>query len=133
MNEVIVIAALAILLAGLVYIATRRQGKLDKAYFARGWGQVEKLAAVPESGASAAIVEADKLLDQALKQAGYPGAKMVERLQSAEHRFRDKEAVWAAHKLRNRLLHEQHVKLGSREAGQTLASFQRALKDLRAL
>lgn len=129
----IILLAAGILLLGLVSLSARRHGRLDHEYFRHLWRQVEELASAGDSGRAAAIIQADKTLDQALKRTRVPGATMAERIKAAEARFRDKEAVWRAHKLRNRLVHDEHIKLGSREISHTLAVFLRALKDLGAL
>lgn len=80
-----------------------------------------------------AIMNADKLLDRALKERGFKGVTTGERMTSASRTFMKREAVWAAHKLRNRLAHEENVRLNLKVTKQALASFKHALKDLGAL
>lgn len=128
---ILLVAAVALL--GLVSLAARRAKQLDSNYFKKSWHQIEELAKSGEGGQAAAIIQADKTLDVALKQARARGTKTAERIKSAEHRFRDKESVWAAHKLRNRLVHETNNNLSTKQANRALASFQRALKDMGAL
>lgn len=79
------------------------------------------------------ILEADKLLDQALKEKGFSGDTMGERLKNANSSFTKRNCVWAAHKLRNSIAHESDVKISYREARGALACYRRALKDLRAI
>lgn len=79
------------------------------------------------------IINADKLLDQALKDIGYSGLTMGERLKSARSKFNKNNNVWAAHKLRNRIVHEQNVTLTYQECRKTLLYFKDALKDLGAI
>lgn len=79
------------------------------------------------------ILEADKLLDQVLKECGFDGETMGERLKSANGRFTKRNGVWAAHKLRNSIAHESDVKISYREARGALACYKRALKDLGAI
>ena len=80
-----------------------------------------------------AVIEADKLVDRAFKERGLRGQTMGERLVSAGEFLSDKEAVWQAHKLRNRLVHEMDIELSLVQTKKALASFARALKDLGAL
>jgi hypothetical protein len=79
-----------------------------------------------------AIIDADKLLDQALKKHRYKGKTMGERLVSAQRVIKDNDAVWYAHKLRNRLVHEPNVRIKKKEAQTALTGFRQGLKDLGA-
>ena len=58
---------------------------------------------------------------------------MGERLVAAQRALSDNDAVWFAHKLRNRLVHEPDVKLRQNEAKKALAGFRQSLKDLGAM
>ena len=80
-----------------------------------------------------AVIDADKLLDEALKKRSYKGKTVGERLVSAQRDLSDNDSVWYAHKLRNRLVHEPTVRLRKTEAKNALAGFRQGLKDLGAL
>lgn len=80
-----------------------------------------------------AVIDADKLLDDALKKRHFRGKTMGERLVSAQRSLSDNDAVWYAHKLRNRLVHEPDIKLKKKEAQTALTGFRQGLKDLGAL
>ncbi|MBI5621809.1 hypothetical protein HY933_03035 [Candidatus Falkowbacteria bacterium] len=80
-----------------------------------------------------AIMEADKLLDYALKSVGFPGKDLGERLRSAAYRHPQIRDVWPAHKARNRLVHETDYHLDARTARSALQQFKRALQTLRVL
>lgn len=80
-----------------------------------------------------AILNADKLVEQALKDRGVPGQTMGERLKSAKAQFTRLDALWNAHKLRNQVAHEPDVKISYDQARRALAGFKRALKDLGAI
>jgi transposase len=58
---------------------------------------------------------------------------MGDRLKNARGSFMNNNAVWEAHKLRNRLAHEQNVQLNSFSVDQALKGFKAGLKDLGAL
>ncbi|MBX4197046.1 hypothetical protein KW801_00635 [Candidatus Saccharibacteria bacterium] len=121
-----------VMLAIVSRLARRRQPKLNHEYFEYQWAELLARVKSPE-GMVLAIVDGDKLLDQALKKHRFKGKTMGERLVSAQRRLSDNDAVWYAHKLRNRLVHEPNVRLKKREAQAALTGFRQGLKDLGAL
>lgn len=80
-----------------------------------------------------AVLEADKLVDQALRELHIRGENMGERMKSAQKTWKHANNVWSAHKVRNRLAHETGAKLGHDEAMKALSAFKQALKDLGAI
>jgi len=125
----IVIALLII----FVSIRTRRTSSFDRQYFKNEWAKVLKPLSLGEQGWRLAIIDADKLLDHALKQHGARGQSMGDRMRDREKYFSHYNDLWAAHKLRNRLVHEPGVTLGKQLTHRALNEFQRALKELGAL
>jgi hypothetical protein len=79
------------------------------------------------------VLNADKLVDQAMRERGIKGETMGERLRSAVSLFSDRNGVWLAHKLRNRIAHEENVNVTYIEAKSALGCFRKALKDLGAI
>ena len=77
-----------------------------------------------------AILDADKLLDFALKKNGFEGS-LGEKLKKSGPRFSDLNGLWNAHKLRNRIAHELGD-IDKNEAKKALSQFKRALNDLGA-
>lgn len=130
---------LGIIFLGLLvlFLLTKVGGKkirrnLNREYYEQRW--LELLARVKtDDGMILAVIDADKLLDEALKRRGFKGKTMGERLVSAQRSITDNDAVWYAHKLRNRLVHEPNVKLKKKEAQNALSGFRLGLKDLGAL
>jgi hypothetical protein len=107
------------------------QKGLNKEYFHDKW--FELLARVKTSeGMILAVIDADKLLDEALRKRHFRGKTMGERLVAAQRSLSDNDAVWYAHKLRNRLVHEPNVKLKKSEAQTALTGFKKGLQDLGA-
>lgn len=105
--------------------------RLKREYFHGRW--VELLARVKTAdGMVLAVIDADKLLDEALKKRHFKGRTMGERLVAAQRSLTDNDSAWYAHKLRNRLVHEPSVRLKKSEAQTALAGFRQALKDLGA-
>lgn len=121
-----------VILALASRIAPRRRPRLNQPYFQEQWATLLARVKTPE-GMILAVVDADKLLDEALKKHHFRGKTMGERLVSAQRKISDNDAVWYAHKLRNRLVHEPNVRLKKREAQTALAGFKQGLHDLGAL
>lgn len=128
----------AVIVVGIVVLVLiakfgpHKPNKLNKSYFHGQWAQLLERVKTPE-GMILAVIDADKLLDEALKKRHYKGKTMGERLVSAQRSLTSNDNVWFAHKLRNRLVHEPNAKLGKRDAQNALEGFKQALKDLGAL
>ena len=69
--------------------------------YAARWKSLQKLLADKKTWKDA-VIEADKLLDNALKQRHYKGKTMGERLVSAQHELTKNDMVWYSHKLSNK-------------------------------
>ena len=76
-----------------------------------------------------AILDADKLLDKALKIKGFTGTT-GEKMKRANPLFTHRNEVWAAHKLRNRIAHELNITITEKQFKATLHQFKTGLKDL---
>ena len=111
----------------------RKGGRvLDVERYRRSWLQIERqLVRDNEQSYHLAILNADKLLDQALKQRGVKGETMGERMKIT--RWSNANAVWTSHKLRNRIAHEHDIVIRYDEARRALAGFKQALKDMGAI
>ncbi len=105
---------------------------LNQEYFQQKWLELLARVKTPD-GMILAVIDADKLLDEALRKRGFSGKTMGERLVAAQRSISDNDAVWYAHKLRNRLVHEPDVKLKKSEAQNALGGFKKGLHDLGAL
>lgn len=137
MTTIIFLVGVIILGLLALYLLSKLTGKkisrgLNQQYFEKRWSEL--LARVKtDDGMTLAVIDADKLLDEALKRRRFKGKTMGERLVSAQRSISDNDAVWYAHKLRNRLVHEPNVRLKQKEAQIALAGFRLGLKDLGAL
>lgn len=92
-----------------------------------------KLKREDSSSFSLCVINADKLLDQALRERGTRGKTMGERMKNTVQVFSDRNGIWQAHILRNKISHEVDVHVTYEQALQALASFRKALKDLGAI
>ncbi len=124
-------AALAIL--GLITFVARRPRKdLNHEYFTNKWKDLQK-GLNKEEMWPMAIIQADSLLDEALKKRRFKGKTMGERLVAAQRSLSDNDGTWYAHKLRNKIVHEVDTKLTKKEVQKALVSLRQALRDLGAL
>lgn len=78
-----------------------------------------------------AIIEADIMLDGILKQRGYPGASLGERLKSiSSSQLSTLQDAWEAHKIRNRIAHDgADFVLTRRIAQETISRYQRVFQE----
>ncbi len=129
----IAVIGAAIALMGLVTFFVRRPKKeLDKQHFRTKWRELQKKCAKTETWALA-VIEADSLLDEALKKKHFKGKTMGERLVSAQRSLTNNDGVWFGHKLRNQLVHQTDVALRENDIKHALIGIGQALKDLGAL
>lgn len=78
-----------------------------------------------------AILDADKLLNDALKAAGFKGEDLGDRLKGvAREQLPNLDDVWEAHKLRNRIAHETDFRFNRDTAERALEAYEKAFKDL---
>lgn len=136
MEHTLILMLAGILIVGaLLYIIisfAKRPSKLDVEKYREQWLKIEKAFDKNDVNTySMAVLNADSLLDRALKDKGISGATMGERMKQAS--WSNADSVWAAHKLRNRIAHEHDTKLEYRQARLALNSFKQALKDLGAI
>ena len=80
-----------------------------------------------------AIINADKLVDHALREKGYSGNTMGERMKSANSVWKNPDHIWGAHKIRNRIAHEADVQITFEIAARSLVAYKQALKELGAI
>lgn len=131
-KEIVAIVAFLILVLVVTAILKRRPRNLNTVYFTSKWRELQKLCATASTW-PLAVINADKLLDEALKKCHYKGKTMGERLVSAQHDLSDNDSVWFGHKLRNKLVHEHDTKLKKNDIKDALKGIRQALKDLKAL
>ncbi len=120
------------LLAVITFFVKRPKKVLDKRHFRGKWRDLQKQLAKSDTWALA-IIEADSLLDEALKRSHFKGKTMGERLVEAQRSLTNNDGVWFGHKLRNQLVHQTDVPLRKNDVKQALLGFGQALKDLGAI
>lgn len=134
METLVVIISVAvggIVLLALLSLIGRNQPGLDRAYYMDSWQKIHIKAQNQETW-PLAVIDADKLLDHALRKKNFSGSTMAERMVSAKDAFSRRQLVWEAHKYRNQIVHEE-VKVSEKKVKGALVGFRTALKDLGAL
>lgn len=135
-STLILVSVLLVALGAVVFLisTSKHSSRLNKEKYQSKWLQIEH-SLVRDNAATypMAVMNADKLLDQALKDARYRGKTMGERMKSANKIWRQADYVWGAHKVRNRLAHESGFDVSYDTAARSLAAFKQALKDMGAI
>lgn len=107
---------------------------LDVEKYRSRWLHIESsLKRDEHSSYHLAILNADKLLDQALRDRGIRGETMGERMKTARTTWSNANAVWTAHKMRNQIAHETDVHITYDDTRRALAGFKQALRDIGAI
>jgi hypothetical protein len=129
---VIAVGATLVVIAIIVLILKRHRPKrLNNTYYAEKWKRLQSQLCDNKLW-PLAVIDADKLLEEALKAKKYKGRSMGEKLVSAQHDLTNNDLVWFGHKLRNKLVHEADVKLKKNDVRDALLGIKSALKDLGA-
>src|SRR6476469_62123 len=130
-STVILIAAIVVIaaIAAVTWYMRRRPKKINLAEFQDRWKEAQGLCSKQDTW-PLAIINADKLLDEALKKLKYKGKTMGERMVAAQHDITDNDGMWYGHKLRNKLVHEDMKNLKKKDVMTALIGFREALKDL---
>jgi len=81
-----------------------------------------------------AVLEGDKIMDDALINIGTLGETMGERLKNtSKTSMPSLDLVWEAHKLRNLIAHDINVSVSQDQAIYAIESYERALREIKAL
>jgi hypothetical protein len=136
-----------IFLAAIIYIAIETgwaslridrfrdiilRSEISKKHAQESWHRIEEhFYRGGESDLKVAILEADKLLNDALREAGVMGLQLGDRLKKAnEGQVPNLNELWQAHKLRNQIAHEPNFKLKRDMAERALNIYEEALRNL---
>lgn len=135
----IVIGLLLLVLLIVVFVRIKKlltkpeMEGLSREEIAKRWIMIRQTSQQGLMGAKLAIMEADTLLDSALKSMSMPGQNLGERLRFAIYKYPKLQRVWGAHRLRNQLVHEVSFQLSSHQAKEALDEFEKALKIMNIL
>lgn len=137
-NSVLFLLVGVLLLAIVFIVFISLKGKvtptLNRQKYQSSWLEIENSVSRDNlSACQLAIMNADKLLDMALRESRFKGDNMGERMKSAKNAWKSADNVWTAHKVRNKLAHEHDAKVSYELTLQTLGAFKQGLKDLGAI
>ncbi|MBR2710124.1 hypothetical protein IKF02_00605 [Candidatus Saccharibacteria bacterium] len=137
-NGVVIFVVAVLIVAVMLLLAIKLTGKRNHKFnieeYQTRFLRIENRLNKNNSATFAlSIINADKLLDRAMHEAGIPGKTMGDRLKKAGGRFTNIDAVWRAHKLRNAIAHEDDLEITYRQAASALLIYKQALKDLGAI
>ena len=136
--SVVLFIAAVLIFGGLLFIvislAKNSPRTIDQDKYRSRWMSIEtKLKRDDQNTHIVCVLDADKLLDQALRDRGLTGKTMAERMKQCQGKWTNGNGVWAAHKLRNRLAHETDVRIDYERARQALVAYKQGLKDMGAI
>lgn len=108
------------------------QSNISRKEAQESWHRIEEhFYRGSESDLKVAILEADKLLNDALREAGIMGIQLGDRLKKANAgQVPNLNELWQAHKLRNQIAHEPNFRLKRDLAERALHTYETALKNL---
>lgn len=98
----------------------------------KAWAGVQKhFFAGDDNDLKIAIIDADNIMNDALRYAGIRGGNLGERLKTIKKgQIPNLEDLWQAHKLRNEIAHETNFKLKRDATEKALHAYETALKNL---
>ncbi|MBI5220758.1 MAG: hypothetical protein HY978_02900 [Candidatus Liptonbacteria bacterium] len=80
------------------------------------------------------VLTADQLVDNILKQIGYQGEHMADRLEKiGEGGFMSSDRLWRAHRIRNEVLHSPDFELPRTLAERTIEDYAAFLREIKVL
>jgi hypothetical protein len=125
----IIIVAIAVSVFALILLGggTRK----DKDEVEKGVYEAEKMISGDISKIKEGIIKFDNLLNKSLIIKGFRGQTLGERLKSSQKFFKweDYSGIWDAHKLRNKIVHEDYNPSGA-ELKKSVKYFKLAIRRL---
>ncbi len=103
-----------------------------KRHLNKSWQKIlTRLNKSDEANLRLALIEADNLFDELLKQMRLPGESMADRLKYIDSsQVSNIDEIWRAHKLRNVLVHNHEYQITRNEMEFGVKAYEKALKDL---
>lgn len=103
-----------------------------KRHLNKSWEKILlRLTKSDEANLRLALIEADNLFDELLKQMRLPGESMADRLRYVNSsQIPNIDEIWRAHKLRNVLVHNHEYPITRNEMEFGVKAYEKALKEL---
>jgi len=130
--------AALLIFAGLLFIVInltkKGSSQLNVEKYRSDWLNIEQSLHQNDTASyQLSVLNADKLLDKALREKGVPGETMGARMKYLQTTWTNANDVWGAHKVRNQIAHESNIAIEYGAARRALAAFKQALKDVGAV
>lgn len=109
----------------------RKAPSLKTEAFQEHWQSIlAKLEAGDSESMKVAIIEADALVADLLKEMGYEGEHLADRLARLRTEdFPSVEKVWRAHRIRNELVHTPGFQISQKHARDMIEAYEKFLKE----
>lgn len=103
-----------------------------KRHLNKSWQKIlTRLSKSDEANLRLALIEADNLFDDLLKQMRLPGESMADRLRYIDSsQISNIDEIWRAHKLRNVMVHNHEYPITRNEMEFGVRAYEKALKEL---
>jgi hypothetical protein len=103
-----------------------------KRHLNKSWQKIlMRLSKNDEANLRLALIEADNLFDDILKQMRLPGESMADRLRYIDSsQIPNIDEIWRAHKLRNVIVHNHEYPILRNEIESGITAYEKALKEL---
>lgn len=131
-KTIFIVAVIFVTVSMLLFVYKKLPKRLKHDKFYDSWKNIQSYCAEKENWQKA-IIEADNLLEKALKKRKIKGLTMGERLVAAQNLFTNNDGVWFGHKLRTKLDANSDTKITQDDTKKALLGIGQALKDLGAL
>lgn len=124
-----------LILGFLLFILSRKRGGFSASDVTYIRNHFAKVSGLLKDNPALAVLEGDKLLDFCIGKRfpRYKKSLLGDKLKACGSFFSDINAVWSAHKLRNKIAHELSHNVSSSECSRAVSVFKKALNDLGAL
>ena len=113
----------------------KKKPQIATPVIAAAWDKVQaKLKDPSPDSLRLAVIEADGVVDEALKRMGLEGETFADRLGRVKSdQYPSLDKVWDAHRLRNNLVHTPDFEVTAAKAEESIAAYEAFLKELKAL
>lgn len=91
---------------------------------------LEKMESSPPQSFPLAIVEADTLADTVLKELGFEGEHIADRLDKLNTGLATLDKIWRAHRLRNEIVHTPGFTISEGDARKAISYYEAFLKEI---
>lgn len=116
---------------GSVVEGVKEQLAVDRPVQNEAWERVLKLVGSDNPNDwKLAIIEADKILEMVVNTFSVPGDNMGEKMKNIERGdFQSIDEAWQAHKVRNRIAHENNFHLSQRDTRLAINSYEKVFQE----